>query len=48
MLMELIGDPDKLAEEADKLLQLAFEYGPLQDDMVMVDCVSNNSKSEDK
>ena len=48
MLLDHIGDPDKLAEEADKLLQSAFEYGPLQDDTAMVDCVSNDSKNEDE
>ena len=42
MLLDHIGDPDKLAEEADKLLQSAFECGPLQDDTAMVDCVSDN------
>ena len=41
-----IRNPDKLAAEADKLLQSAFEYGPLQDDTVMVDAISNNSDSE--
>ena len=48
MLLDHVGDPDKLAEEADKLLQSAFEYGPLQDDMAMVDCVSDDSESEDE
>ena len=48
MLLEHIGDPDKLGEEADKLLQSAFEYGPLQDDTAMVDCVSDDNKSEDE
>ena len=48
MLLDHVSDPDKLVEEADKLLQSAFEYGPLQDDMVMVDCVSDDSKSKDK
>ena len=48
MLLEHVGDPDKLAEEVDKLLQSAFEYGPLQDDMAMVDCVSDDSESKDE
>ena len=48
MLLDHVGDPDKLAEEADKLLQSAFEYGPLQDDTAMVDCVSDDSESEDE
>ena len=48
MLLVHIGDPDKLAEEADKLLQSAFEYGPLQDDTAMVDCVSDDSECEDE
>ena len=47
MLLDHVGDPDKLAE-ADKLLQSAFEYGPLQDDTAMVDCVSDDSESEDE
>ena len=48
MLLDHVGDPDKLAEEADKLLQSAFEYGPLQDDTAMVDCVSDDSECEDE
>ena len=48
MLLDHVSDPDKLAEEADKLLQSAFEYGPLQDDTAMVDCVSDDSESEDE
>ena len=48
MLLAHVGDPDKLVEEADKLLQSAFEYGPLQDDTAMVDCVSDDSESEDE
>ena len=48
MLLDHVGDPDKLAEEADKLLQSAFEYGPLQDDTAMVDCMSDDSESEDE
>ena len=48
MLLDHVGNPDKLAEEADKLLQSAFECGPLQDDTAMVDCVSDDSESEDE
>ena len=48
MLLDHISNPDKLAEEADKLLQSAFEYRPLQDDTAMVDCVSDDSESEDE
>ena len=48
MLLAHVGNPDKLAEEADKLLQSAFEYGPLQDDTAMVDCVRDDSESEDE
>ena len=48
MLLDHVGDPDKLVEEVDKLLQSAFEYGPLQDDTAIVDCVSDDSESEDE
>ena len=47
MLMAHVSNPDKLAAEADKLLQSAFEYGPLQDDTAMVEAISD-SDSEDE
>ena len=48
MLMAHINDPDKLVAEADKLLQSAFKYGPLQDDTAMVDAIGDDSDSEDE
>ena len=48
MLMVYVSNHDKLAAEADKLLQSAFGYGPLQDDTAMVDCVGDDSDSEDE
>ena len=48
MLMAHVSDPDKLAMEADKLLQSAFEYGPLQDNTAMVEAISDDSDSEDE
>ena len=43
-----VSDPDKLEKEADKLLQSAFEYGLLQDDMAMVETIHDDSDSEDE
>ena len=48
MLLAHVSNPDKLVEEADKLLQSAFKYRPLQDDTAMVDCMSDDSESEDE
>ena len=48
MLMAHVSDPDKLATEADKLLQSAFDYGPLQDDTAMVEAIGDDSNSEDE
>ena len=48
MLMVHVSNPDQLAAEVDKLLQLAFEYGLLQDDTTMVSSMSDDSNSEDE
>ena len=46
--MAHVSDPDKLAAEADKLLQSAFDYGLLQDDTAMVDAIGDDSNSKDE
>ena len=42
MLMVYASDPDKLVAEADKLLQSAFDYGPLQDDVIYLSLSNPN------